>query len=106
MFGKRCKVVYTQWTLDLFDFSYLGRSLRRENLQAVALSLDSLLVYLFIWLFRKLFFQNATSPTFIIRFLLHCTHIILRGSYIWLVLGLAIWRTLAIWRPSTKWSCI
>ena len=57
---------------------------------------------LFVCLWTQLtFFQNASSRTFIIRFFSYYTHIIRRGSYIWLVLGLAIWRVLAHWRPST-----
>ena len=46
-----------------------------------------LFVYLFVYERSKLFFQNATSPTFIIRFFPFYTHVIPRWSYIWLVLG-------------------
>ena len=37
------------------------------------------------------FFQNASSPTFMLRFFSYYTHIIPGESHIWLVLGLAIW---------------
>ena len=49
---------------------------------------------LFIYLLMNavnFFFQNATSPTFMIGFFSYYTHIIPRWSCIWLVLGLAIW---------------
>ena len=47
---------------------------------------------------RKLFFQNATSPTIINGLFWYVTWIISRGSCIQRVLGVAIWRFLALWR--------
>ena len=60
-----------------------------------------LFVYLFIWLVRKLFFQNATSSTIMNGFFWYCIWIISRMSRIQLVLGVAIWRFLAHWRLIT-----
>ena len=57
-----------------------------------------LLICLFVYLVRKLFFQNATSSTIMNGFFWYSIEIIYRRSRIQLVLGVAIWRFLAIWR--------
>ena len=46
--------------------------------------------------------RKVRTSTVLVRFFSYCTGIILRRSRIWLVLGVAIWRFLAIWRLQEK----
>ena len=95
--------LFRYWKVQHFSSFFIRPSVFQTLMSYPITMRPALLINLFIYLFdyerSKLFFQNASSHAFMIRFLSYYTYIIPRESYILLVLGLAIWRFLAIWWP-------
>ena len=69
--------------------------------RVIVLGRSCLFIYLFVHVVSKLFFKIFHTLQFWFDSFHNQTGIIPRRPRIWLVIGVAKWRFLAIWRPST-----
>ena len=93
-----CPSVWLTIGLVLNFWRFLDSSCVSTTSLILSLGVRYLFVYLLVYLVRKFFIQNASQPT-ILNELCSCyIWINPRRSSIRLVLGVAIWRFLAMWR--------